>query len=131
MKKYMILLLLTFLFTGGCVERLITITSRPAGAVVWLNDQEVGSTPITVPFTFYGEYDVVLRKEGYDSIRTMRETPTPFYQWPGIDFVAECLLPVKCVDKHQWDFNLTAVTQTDANALIIRALDMKKQAETP
>ncbi len=49
---------------AGCVERTITITSDPPYALVWLNDEEIGRTPVTVPFTFYGKYDVRLIHEG-------------------------------------------------------------------
>ncbi len=48
---------------GGCVERTIHITSDPSGALVHLNDEEVGRTPVTVPFTFYGVYSVRLTQE--------------------------------------------------------------------
>ncbi|MBN2064495.1 MAG: PEGA domain-containing protein [Sedimentisphaerales bacterium] len=114
----------------GCVERLIKVTSNPPGAVVWLNDQEIGSTPITVPFTWYGEYSVVLRKEGYEPVLTSVETPTPFYQWPVLDFFSECLLPVDLVDEHNWDFELEAAGQVDSNRLIIRGERMRIQAQT-
>ena len=52
-----------FLCTG-CIERLITVRSQPPGALVYLNDEEVGRTPVTVPFKFYGVYDVRLEHEG-------------------------------------------------------------------
>jgi len=52
------------LLITGCVERLITVKSTPAGALVYLNDEEVGRTPVTVPFRFYGVYDVRLEHEG-------------------------------------------------------------------
>ncbi len=48
----------------GCVERLITVRSQPPGALVHLNDEEIGRTPVTVPFKFYGVYDVRLEHEG-------------------------------------------------------------------
>ncbi len=58
------LLLLALCLLTGCVERLITVKSTPAGALVYLNDEEVGRTPVTVPFKFYGTYDVRLEHEG-------------------------------------------------------------------
>lgn len=111
----------------GCVERLITVTSQPAGASVWLNDEEVGSTPLTVPFTWYGDYEVVLRKDGFQTIKTSRQAQAPIYQWPVIDLVAECFLPVNLVDKHQWDFELAPQQPTDPNQLIERANDLRSQ----
>ncbi len=47
----------------GCVERTISISSEPSGALVHLNDEEVGRTPLTVPFTFYGTYSVRVTHE--------------------------------------------------------------------
>src|SRR6202000_2421377 len=57
------LLVASLCLFSGCVERKITIGSAPAGAIVTLNDEEVGRTPVTVPFTWYGDYDIVLRLE--------------------------------------------------------------------
>jgi len=57
-------LLAALLLITGCVERLITVKSTPAGALVYLNDEEVGRTPVTVPFKFYGVYDVRLEHDG-------------------------------------------------------------------
>jgi len=39
---------------GGCVRRVIDITSDPPGARVWVNDREAGRTPCSVEFTHYG-----------------------------------------------------------------------------
>src|ERR1051326_773674 len=43
----------------GCVERTMKIPSRPAGAIVYVNDEEVGKTPVKLSFTWYGDYDLV------------------------------------------------------------------------
>lgn len=48
---------------SGCVERKITVISNPEGALLTLNDVEVGRTPVTVPFTWYGDYDVQIRAD--------------------------------------------------------------------
>ena len=128
MKKTVFLTtIILCLTTLGCVERMITVTSSPAGAIVWLNDQEVGATPVTVPFTWYGTYDVVLRKDGYETICVPKKTPVPWYQIPAVDFVAETLMPFTVTDKHQWDFILTTQIPTDPEKLIQRAQDLRTQ----
>ena len=76
---------------GGCVQRTITVTSEPAGALVWLNDEEVGRTPVAVPFTWYGTYDVRLEKEGFAPLWTTGEAAMPWWELPGPDLVAEML----------------------------------------
>ena len=117
------------LFMFGCVERLITITSKPAGALVWLNGEEVGSTPVTTGFTWYGTYDVTIRKAMFETVKTSRETPVPVYQWPGLDFFCEALLPVMLVDRHNWHFNLSSEAPTGEDDLIGRAQNLREQID--
>jgi hypothetical protein len=72
----------------GCVERTVTMTSEPSGALVHLNDREVGRTPVTVPFTHYGTYDVRLRKAGHRPLWTRRKASGPWWDQPGPDLFA-------------------------------------------
>ena len=127
----LVVIALATLTLTGCVERLITVTSNPPGAIVWLNGQEIGATPATVPFTWYGTYEVLLRRQGYRTIRTARRADPPVYQWLGLDLIFECFLPVNLVDRHQWDFPMTAHTPTDPNALLQRARTLRAQLLTP
>ena len=55
-----------FVFGAGCVRRVVQITSDPDGAVVWMNDREVGSTPCEVEILHYGKYDVRVEKPGWE-----------------------------------------------------------------
>ncbi|MFK7788704.1 MAG: PEGA domain-containing protein [Phycisphaeraceae bacterium] len=81
----------------GCVERRLMITSEPAGALVYLNDQEVGRTPLEVPFTWYGTYDVRLEREGYTTLQTEQLAERPWWEAPGPDLFAEAI-PNKSVE---------------------------------
>ena len=126
--SFILIVALSILTLNGCVERFITVTSKPTGAIVWLNDEEVGVTPVTVPFTWYGDYDVVLRKEGYQTLKTWQRAAPPFYEWPGIDFVTECLIPIPFIDRHQWDLQLKPKVAVDPQGLIERAKSLKAEA---
>src|SRR5690349_16661746 len=77
------------LTSGGCVQRKLTVTSEPSGAVVTMNDREMGRTPFTTDFTWYGDYDVQVRKEGYQTLSRAQPLPAPWWQWPPIDLLAE------------------------------------------
>jgi hypothetical protein len=90
---------------SGCVEQTLSIQSNPPGAIVYLNGQEVGSTPLTRDFTFYGDYDVVLRKDGYQTLKTDKEMHAPIYQWVPLDLVME-LMPFRVKDQRHWEFTL-------------------------
>ena len=50
---------------AGCVRRTLMVRTEPEGARVFLNDYEVGTSPVSVDFTWYGDYDVIVRKDGY------------------------------------------------------------------
>ena len=58
--------LVASLLLCGCVERRLTINTKPQGAVVALNDEEIGESPVSVNFNWYGDYCVRISKEGYE-----------------------------------------------------------------
>lgn len=95
----------------GCVERRLMITSQPAGALVYLNDQEVGRTPLEVPFTWYGVYDVRLEREGFQTLETKREAERPWWEAPGPDLFAEAI-PNKRV-QIDWAFEMQPAVPAD------------------
>lgn len=122
----------------GCVERTITVTSEPPGAVVWINDVEVGRTPVETDFTFYGVYDVRLRLEGYEPVLTSRNAKAPVYDLPGLDLAAEAL-PTKIESNIAWHFVLTPLAEREPGAdrsalqdqLIERARSTREQVTPP
>jgi hypothetical protein len=129
-KSIWILTAFVLIYCSGCVERLITVTSKPPGAVVWLNGEEVGATPVTTAFTWYGDYEVILRKPGYQTVKTSRKAVEPWYQWPGVDLFTECVLPANFKDHIEWDFPLEPQTPTDTTALIDRAQQLRTETLT-
>jgi PEGA domain len=127
--------------SGGCVERKITIGSDPEGAVVSLNDEEIGRTPVTVPFVWYGDYDVVLRLEKNVGtpekpvikryyLHTHKQTKTPAFEIIPIDLFAE-LLPVTFKDEQIWAFPIPEVQEPKDGDLIQRARDIKGTLDAP
>jgi hypothetical protein len=86
-------LLAIALALAGCVERRLTITSEPTGSLATVNSKEVGRTPVTVPFTWYGDYDVLLRyDEGdqhYQTLKTHYNVTVPWYEFPPLDLFSE------------------------------------------
>jgi hypothetical protein len=132
MNRITILALLSVLgalCASGCVQRTLTVRSNPPGALVYLNDFEVGRTPITRNFVWYGTYDVELRKEGFESIKTTAQVWAPWWQWVPIDFLAE-FLPLH--DHHEISYKLRepAVVQVDAQELARRGLELRAKLET-
>lgn len=87
----------------GCLQRTISITTEPPGATVWLNDVEVGTTPLETDFTYYGAYDVRIRRAGYEPILDRRKITPPLTERPVIDLFAE-MIPAKIENRVEWSF---------------------------
>jgi hypothetical protein len=119
------------LCTGcGKVQRTLSINSDPPGAILVMNDQEVGRTPVTRDFTWYGWYDVTLRKEGYKTLKTKAEVIAPAWQWPPFDLAAE-FSPARLKDRHQLSFKLQPEDEPPTNdEMLGRAEQMRVELES-
>jgi len=112
----------------GCVRRTVTIRTAPEGATVILNDDEVGTSPVTVPFTWYGDYDVILRMDGYKTLHTHHRVSRPWYQYPPIDLIAEAFVPFTIHDEHQAFFELEPAEAIARDDLLERAYELRDRA---
>lgn len=96
-------LLLLLAFVPACATRTLEITSDPPGATVYLNDQEIGRTPVAATFTHYGTYDVLLVKEGCEPLRVPARARPPVYEVPPLDLPAAA---VGARTRIRWHFTL-------------------------
>jgi hypothetical protein len=113
----------------GCVRRTLRITSEPPGALVWLNDREVGRTPVDVEFVYYGTYDVRLVLEGYEPLLTTGKVDPPLWDMIGVDFVAE-VLPVQLESNASLHYELEP-RDDDPVELVERAREMRGRLAPP
>jgi hypothetical protein len=121
--------LISILLTGGCVERKLTINTEPQGATVTLNDEEIGQSPVTVSFNWYGDYNVRISKEGYETLKTHRELKGPWYDNFPFDFFAQVINSKRIVDSYEWTFKLEEMRQPNRENLIQKAEELKKQID--
>ena len=92
--------------TTGCVYRSLTIRTEPPGALVYVNDQLKGESPVTYDFVWYGWHRVTLRKEGFARLDDQKLLRAPVYLWIPFDFVME-LVPFRMHDTREWSYVLT------------------------
>ena len=115
---------------GGCVRRTMTIRTEPvSGARVFLNDEEVGRSPVTVDFTWYGDYDVIIRHPDYETLKTNWRVREPWYQYPPFDFFAEVVVPFEIHDnRHDRTFALAPRQTPTRDELVQRADALRERA---
>lgn len=113
----------------GCVERRLTINTNPQGAMVILNDQEIGTSPVTVPFNWYGDYWVRIRADGYETLDTHRELKAPFYDYLPFDFVVQILYPGHITNAYEWTFDLAPKEYPTRDELIESGAALRSQLQ--
>jgi hypothetical protein len=114
---------------AGCVERKLTINTDPQGATVILNDQEIGVSPVTVPFNWYGDYWVRINKDGYQTLNTHRKLKAPLHDHLPFDFVAQILYPGQIVDAYEWTFELAPKEYPTREQLIENGAKLRSSLE--
>jgi hypothetical protein len=128
-RLFLIIALTGCLYLPGCIERKLTINTNPSGAQVLLNDEEIGTSPVTVSFNWYGDYNITIRKEGYETLNTYRKLDAPLIDYFPFDFFAEILYPGRIVDSYEWSFDLAPQKEINRQELINEAEHLKKQTE--
>lgn len=89
----------------GCIHRSLTIRTEPSGALVYVNNQLKGKSPVTYDFKWYGGYHVVIRHKGYRPLEDHKMLRSPIYSWIPFDLITE-LLPFHFYDARTWSYTL-------------------------
>lgn len=105
----------------------MTIRSNPPGAVVYVDDYEIGTTPVSADFTYYGTRKIRLVKNGYETLTVMQPVSVPWYQFVPIDFVAENLVPGNIRDHRTFDYQMVPQAVVPTEQLLDRAEVLRRQ----
>ncbi len=109
------------LASPGCVQRRMTIRSNPPGALVYVDDYQLGSTPISHDFVYYGTRKIRLIKDGYETLTVRQPFPLPWYQYFPLDFVTENIIPWEIRDERVVDLAMVPADSVPAESVVARA----------
>jgi hypothetical protein len=129
--KFWLLAILACACPSGCVQRRLTIRSNPPGALVYVDNYEIGTTPVATDFVYYGTRQIRLVKDGYETVTVLQPVPTPWYQYFPIDFFAENVVPTEIRDERCLDFVLTPQVIVQGDQLLHRAEDLRRTTRVP
>lgn len=104
----------------------MTIRSNPPGALVYVDDYEIGVTPVSHTFTYYGQRKIRLVKDGYETLTVMQNIRPPWYQYPVVDFFAENLWPGEIRDERELSFNMAPQVMVPPDQLLGRAEELRR-----
>ena len=108
-------------FTAGCVQRRMTIRSDPPGALVYVDDYQLGTTPVSHDFVYYGTRKIRLVKDGYETLTVRQPFPLPWYQIFPLDFVTENLWPGEIRDERVVTLSMQPAATTPPESVVARA----------
>jgi hypothetical protein len=113
----------------GTNQRTLSITSEPTGALVYVNDVQLGETPLEAEFLWFGVYDIRVSKLGFEPLITTAEANPRLHDQPGFDFFSE-VLPGTRETIIRWHFTLPP-EDNDQPALLERARQARESMNRP
>jgi hypothetical protein len=105
----------------GCVQRRMTIRSNPPGALVYVDDYQIGTTPVSTDFIYYGTRKIRLVKDGYETLTVRQPFPIPWYEIFPLDFVTENLWPWEIRDERVVDLAMSTTASMPPESVVARA----------
>jgi hypothetical protein len=105
----------------GCVQRRMTIRSNPPGALVYVDDYQIGTTPVSTDFIYYGTRKIRLVKDGYETLTVRQPFPIPWYEIFPLDFVTENLWPWEIRDERVVDLAMSTTASIPPESVVARA----------
>lgn len=114
-------IVVVLLVAAGCVQRRMTIRSNPPGALVYVDDYQLGTAPVSHDFVYYGTRKIRLVKDGYETLTVRQPFPLPWYQYFPFDFVTENLIPWEIRDERVVDLAMAPAAATPPESVVARA----------
>jgi len=102
------------------------LRSNPPGAMVYVDNQPIGTTPCSTDFIYYGTREIRLVKPGYETLTVDQPIPAPWYEIPPLDFVSENMVPREIQDYRTLAYNLTPQVIVPTNQLLGRAEQLRQ-----
>ncbi|MDG2384960.1 MAG: PEGA domain-containing protein [Pirellulaceae bacterium] len=125
MKSTLLSLLIIGLVSTGCVRRRMTVRTDPPGATVYVDDQEIGTTPVSSSFVYYGTRKIQVVKDGFETETVMNRMRAPWYQIPPLDFFSENLFPREIRDERIIQIEMEPQKVIPTNVLLDRAQQLR------
>ena len=112
----------------GCVHRRLIIRSNPPGALVYVDEQEIGRTPVATPFVYYGTRTIRLELDGYETVKEKHRIRAPWYQVPPLDFISDNFTRRDIRDDRVLEFQLAPMQIVATQDLVNRAVHLRSNS---
>jgi hypothetical protein len=123
-----LLLLASLSLFSGCVERRYTVRTEPPGAIVIVNGEAIGPSPASKSFVFYGDREITLMLDGYETKTVIQPIQAPWWDNLLTEFFTENLVPVSLRDEREFKYQLAPAQSPRQDELRDRAEALRSEA---
>jgi hypothetical protein len=116
---------------SGCVERRYTLRTDPPGALAIVNGEEIGPTPISSRFVYYGDREITLLRDGCETLHVIQPIKAPWWDNKLTEFFTENLVPFTLRDEREFTYKLAPAFQPPRNELMERGESLRTQGQQP
>lgn len=116
---------------AGCVERRYTIRTNPPGALAIVNGEEIGATPVSRSYTYYGPREITLIADGYQTQTLIQPVQRPWFDNYLTEFFTENLVPWTLRDEREFVYQMQPGTATPPEELDARAQSLRQTGQAP
>lgn len=118
------------LLAAGCVERRFIVTTDPPEAIVadW-KGQPRSASPADMQFVYYGTYQFTIVKDGYETLVVKEKVKAPWYEWLGLDFVSENLIPFTIKDVRHYHYVLKLLQVPPVEQILPKAQEYRERGQ--
>lgn len=116
--------------SNGCVRRRMTVRTEPPGALVTIDNQVIGTSPVATPFTYYGTREIRLERDGFRTEVIRERIDPPWYQLPVVDFFTETLYPGELRDERIVDVQMVPQQMPPIDQVRMQANQLRQQARS-
>lgn len=112
----------------GCVDRRFVVDTNVPGAQIYVDGKPIGPSPADAWYTYPGCYEFKAVAPGHEPlIQTVKLKPK-WYDYPGLDFVAEVLWPFRIEDVREIRLDLEPTRPIQTDQLLSSAEELRARA---
>jgi hypothetical protein len=123
-----LLVLLAPTLSSGCVERRYTLRTDPPGALAIVNGEEIGQTPVSRSFYYYGDREITFLLDEYETKTVIQPVKAPWWDNLFTEFFTENLVPFNLRDEREFSYQLTRASSPRAGDLRDRAEQLRSDS---
>jgi hypothetical protein len=105
-----------------------TNVDHQGGALVRVNNQEVGQTPFSTGFTYYADREIQLVKDGYETATIIQPMPAPPWDSLLVEFFVENLWPFTMRDEREYVYEMKPAREVTTEEMVQRAQQVRSEA---